>query len=85
MFNYDVFVSYCEHDRGWVLDHFLPNVENNSDLSVCLHERDFQVGLSILENIISCMDRSRTLLMVLSEKFLQSRWCQFEMHLAQHR
>lgn len=30
------------------------------------------------------MDRSRCLLMVISNSFVKSRWCQFEMHLAQY-
>ncbi|XP_013146634.1 PREDICTED: toll-like receptor 6 [Papilio polytes] len=85
IFHYDVFVSYCHEDRGWVLDQLLPHVEVDANVSVCLHERDFMVGLSILENIVSCMDRSKTILLILSQKFLLSQWCQFEMHLAQHR
>lgn len=84
-YTYDVFVSYCDKDRPWVLDHFIPNIESRSDVTICLHERDFQVGLSILENIIQCMDQSRCLLLVISESFLKSNWCSFEMHLAQHR
>lgn len=82
---YDVFVSYCDKDRDWVLDHLIPNMEKRSEVTICLHERDFQVGLSILENIIQCMDQSRCLLLVISESFLKSNWCSFEMHLAQHR
>ncbi|XP_049540929.1 toll-like receptor 13 [Anopheles darlingi] len=85
LFVYDVFVSYSENDRSWVLNELLPNLERSEDIAVCLHERDFKVGVSILENIIHCMDRSRTLLLVMSESFLLSHWCQFEMHLAQHR
>ncbi|CAK1546458.1 unnamed protein product [Leptosia nina] len=85
IFNYDVFVSYCNEDRAWVLDHLLPHVEIDCNISVCLHERDFQVGLSILENIVSCMDRSRSIMLIISKRFLLSQWCQFEMHLAQHR
>ncbi|XP_045529160.1 toll-like receptor 3 [Pieris brassicae] len=85
LFNYDVFVSYCNEDRAWVLDHLLPHVEIDCNISVCLHERDFQVGLSILENIVSCMDRSRSIMLIISRRFLLSQWCQFEMHLAQHR
>lgn len=84
-FIYDVFVSYCDKDREWVLDHLIPNIEKRSEVTICLHERDFQVGLSILENIIQCMDQSRCLLLVISESFLRSNWCSFEMHLAQHR
>jgi TIR domain/Leucine rich repeat len=84
-YSYDVFVSYCDKDREWVLDHLIPNIERRSEVRICLHERDFQVGLSILENIIQCMDQSRCLLLVISESFLKSNWCSFEMHLAQHR
>ncbi|XP_026735066.1 toll-like receptor 13 isoform X3 [Trichoplusia ni] len=85
VFNYDVFVSYCNEDRGWVLEHLLPHIEAECSVSACLHERDFQVGLSILENIVSCMDRSRSIMLIISQRFLLSHWCQFEMHLAQHR
>lgn len=84
-YQYDVFVSYSDNDRAWVLDEMLPSLEQEDLISVCLHERDFEVGYGILENIISCMDRSRCLMLIVSESFLLSRWCQFEMHLAQHR
>lgn len=84
-FLYDVFVSYSDQNRNWVLDEFIPNVEKRESINVCLHERDFQVGFGILENIVSCMDRSRCLLLLVSQNFLSSQWCQFEMNLAQHR
>lgn len=84
-YRFDLFVSYSDKDRDFVLDQLLPNLEKRSEITICLHERDFQVGLSILENIIQCMDQSRCLLLVISESFLKSNWCSFEMHLAQHR
>lgn len=43
-YHYDVFVSYCDENRNWILDEFLPNVEQWRDIKVCLHERDFQVS-----------------------------------------
>lgn len=43
-FTYDVFVSYCEQNRDWIIDEFLTNVEHHRDIKVCLHERDFQVN-----------------------------------------
>lgn len=46
---YDIFISYCQNDRQWVLDELLPNVEKSGDISICLHERDFQVGSEILK------------------------------------
>lgn len=42
-YNYDVFVSYCDENRNWILDEFLPNIDQCRDIKVCLHERDFQV------------------------------------------
>lgn len=82
---YDVFVSYSEQNRNWVLTEFIPNVEKRESINICLHERDFTVGSGILENIITCMDQSRCLLLLISSDFLQSQWCLFEMNLAQHR
>ncbi|XP_017059512.1 toll-like receptor 6 isoform X1 [Drosophila ficusphila] len=82
---YDIFISYCQNDRPWVLNELLPNVEETGDISICLHERDFQIGVTILDNIVSCMDRSYALMLIISSKFLLSHWCQFEMYLAQHR
>lgn len=84
-YNYDVFISYCDKDRSWVLNNLIKNLECDLDIKLCLHERDFQVGMSILENIFSSMDNSRYILLVISHSFLKSNWCQFELHLAQHR
>lgn len=50
-YNYDVFVSYCDENRNWILDEFLPNIEQCRDINVCLHERDFQVVNSVLKHI----------------------------------
>lgn len=43
LFVYDVFASYCDEDRQWVLDELLPQIESHPKISACLHERDFQV------------------------------------------
>lgn len=43
-YNYDVFVSYCDENRNWILNEFLPNIDQCRDIKVCLHERDFQVS-----------------------------------------
>ncbi|XP_065333205.1 toll-like receptor 13 [Cloeon dipterum] len=85
IFIYDVFVSYCDADREWVIKKLLPELEQENNLRVCLHERDFQPGCGILDNIVHCIDKSRSLIIVVSKKSLKSQWCHFEMHLAQHR
>lgn len=45
---YDVFVSYSEQNRDWILDHLLPNIEQRDGINVCLHERDFKVNFPLL-------------------------------------
>ncbi|KAM9717469.1 LOW QUALITY PROTEIN: toll-like receptor 2 [Menidia menidia] len=47
-------------------------------LSLCLHKRDFLPG-RIMENIMSAIERSRRTVFVLSENFVQSDWCRYEL------
>lgn len=115
-FIYDVFVSYSDKDRQWILEEFLPHIEKRSEINVCLHERDFQVHFvhskfKIQLNLASISGRSqhfrkyyilhgsgrnecpicklnknskfsfsqsRCLMLVISDAFLLSHWCQFE-------
>jgi toll-like receptor 2 len=70
---FDGFVSYCAADRSWVMDILLPNLESVKDCySLCLHERDFRLGSFIMDNIVESIEKSRRVLFVLSNSFLQS-------------
>lgn len=42
-FTYDVFISYSDADRAWVLDELITHLEGTADIRVCFHERDFLV------------------------------------------
>jgi len=102
-FEYDLFVSYHNQDRSFIIDQFLPEVEDpeitkneSSDYEVykipgtpcfrvCLHERDFEAGIPITENIVECVDKSRKIVIILTQKYLESQWCLFELNLAYHR
>ncbi|ESO87222.1 hypothetical protein LOTGIDRAFT_107027 [Lottia gigantea] len=79
---YDVFVSYSAAD-DWVLDDLVPQLEGYEGMKLCIHERDFQAGRLIIDNIVESIENSRRVLIVLSNNFVQSEWCQFEMTLAQ--
>lgn len=86
-YQYDVFVSFAGMDEHWVMDELLPNLERRGPpfLRLCLHSRDFQLGLDIVENITSGLYRSRHTLCLLSHHYLRSKWCSLEMKLATHR
>ncbi|PVD39146.1 hypothetical protein C0Q70_01774 [Pomacea canaliculata] len=82
-FTNDVFVSYSEEDRKWVMQELLPVVEGEWNLRACVHERDFIPGKHIVDNIADCVQDSRKILMVFSPDYARSEWCQFELKYCQ--
>ncbi|XP_049645779.1 toll-like receptor 6 [Suncus etruscus] len=80
---FHAFISYSEHDSAWVKNELLPNLEKE-DIQVCLHERNFVPGKSIVENIINCIEKSYKSIFVLSPHFVQSEWCHYELYFAHH-
>lgn len=79
---FHLFVSYSSVDAVWTrgligrLEADLPG------LRVCLHERDFTPGRNVLENMAECIQQSQKVLLVLSQDFVQSRWCLLEADLS---
>ena len=43
-----------------------------------------QIGITVTENIVECIYRSEKFLIVLSDGYIRSQWCNFETHVAQH-
>lgn len=86
-YQYDAFVSYSGTDEPWVMDELLPNLETRGPpfLRLCLHSRDFHLGVDIVENITKSLYRSRHTLCLVSRHYLRSKWCSLEMKLATHR
>ncbi|KAL1790050.1 toll-like receptor 6 [Sigmodon hispidus] len=80
---FHAFVSYSEHDSAWVKNELLPNLEKDG-IQVCLHERNFVPGKSIVENIIHFIEKSYKSIFVLSPHFIQSEWCHYELYFAHH-
>ncbi|XP_004867751.1 toll-like receptor 1 [Heterocephalus glaber] len=80
---FHAFISYSGHDSAWVKKELLPNLEKEN-LQICLHERNFVPGKSILENIINCIEKSYKSIFVLSPNFIRSEWCHYELYFAHH-
>ncbi|XP_041790394.1 toll-like receptor 2 [Chelmon rostratus] len=77
---YDAFVSYSEMDSGWVEAHLVPELEQaEPPLQLCLHKRDFIPGGWILDNIMDAIEKSHRTLFVLSQHFVRSEWCKYEL------
>ena len=82
---YDAFVVYNGTDVGWVKDELLPAMEEDAEFTLCVHDRDWLLGRDIVENIVQSIESSRKTLLVVSNAFAISQWCQLELTLAQHR
>ena len=82
-YRYDVFLAYAEEDMEWVQQELLPVLEEDWQLRVCVHQRDFVPGKHIVDNISDCVSDSDRVLTVFSPHFARSQWCQFELSLCQ--
>ncbi|XP_043827381.1 toll-like receptor 2 [Dromiciops gliroides] len=83
---YDAFVSYSEGDSYWVENFMVQELENfDPPFRLCLHKRDFVPGKWIIDNIIDSIDKSHKTLFVLSESFVKSEWCKYELDFSHFR
>ncbi|XP_052071727.1 toll-like receptor 4 [Mytilus californianus] len=81
-FMYDAFVSYSDEDRAFVLKDCIQNLEEEGNLRLCLHHRDFVPGEDITDNIIHAIESSRKTICIITKSFLQSYYCMFEYNMA---
>ncbi|XP_077326998.1 toll-like receptor 12 [Lithobates pipiens] len=86
-YEYDVFVSYNTNDELWVTEQLLPNLEQKGPpfFKVCIHNRDFEVGRDIVENIMDSIYSSRWTVCIITHNYLQSNWCSLEMRMATYK
>ncbi|XP_067012695.2 toll-like receptor 6 [Anabrus simplex] len=83
---FDAFICYSSHDRRFVLTRLAPLLEKGQErYCLCLHERDFPLGSDIVPNIVNSIQHSRKTIIVLSEHFVENKWCQWELEMANHR
>lgn len=82
IYDYDAFVSYADEEKDFVIQEMTSELEEASDLKLCLHERDFIPGISIGENITKAICNSKKVLCVVTENFLCSQWCMYELEMA---
>ncbi|XP_058015164.1 toll-like receptor 4 [Ahaetulla prasina] len=82
---YDAFVIFSSKDQEWVKQELQQPLEEELPyFRLCLFYRDFIPGVSIITNIIKeGFQTSRKVIAVVTDHFLESRWCNFELEVAQ--
>ncbi|XP_071138727.1 toll-like receptor 6 [Mytilus edulis] len=84
-FEYHAFVVYCDADRHWVHQKCLRKLEQDEGMKLCIHHRDFEIGESITANINNYLEKSWKVVVILSNDFAKSEWCQWEVDVVQER
>ena len=74
---YDAFVCFADDDVDYIHDTILPLLEPSYKL--LLHYRDFPLGSPIIQSIVHGIENSQKILFVVSNAFLESEWCMFEL------
>ncbi|XP_065504705.1 toll-like receptor 4 [Caloenas nicobarica] len=82
---YDAFVIHSSKDQEWVMKELVEPLEGGTPpFHLCLYYRDFIPGVPIVTNIIQeGFLSSRNVIAVISTDFLESKWCSFELDIAQ--
>ena len=79
-----LFISHSSKDFGWVTENLISIIEKHS-IAYSIHNRDFELGKPIVENMADSVYGSRQVLIVLSENYLASNFCREELKMAVQR
>ncbi|XP_061165586.1 toll-like receptor 4 [Saccostrea echinata] len=80
-YRFDAFISYADQDGKFVVK-LVNKIENEYNLRLCIHHRDFIPGTGIMDNITNAIHCSRRTICIMTSHFLDSYWCMFELNMA---
>ncbi|XP_059054726.1 toll-like receptor 4 [Achroia grisella] len=83
-YKYDAFVSYSNEDRAFISEIISHLEENPPYLKLCIYERDFEIGSFISESVLSSINESKYVVLLISNSFARSQWCRWETQLAEY-
>lgn len=79
---YDAFIVYADRDTEWVLEN-APKLERKYKLKFCIPDRDFLPGELIVRSIFESIQKSKRIIVLVSENFIEDGWSHFIMDVAQ--
>ena len=76
---FDAFVLYhFDTDNSFVIDYLQPELEENRNLKLCIHSRNFTPGRDTKDNIEDAIESSNSAIIIMSRGFVDSMWCKEE-------
>ncbi|CAG2203137.1 unnamed protein product [Mytilus edulis] len=81
---FDVFVSYGGDSIPWIKNYFIPKLEDEWKLKICVKDRDFYGGHSFYDAEAESIENSRHVIFLLTPIFKVSQDCLFEIDRVKH-
>ncbi len=84
--HFDAFISYSSKDEHLVVKQLAPVLEKRDPkYKLCVHYRDWKVGACIADTVIESVEKSKRTIIILSDNFVHSEWCQYEFKTAHYQ
>ncbi|CAC5364443.1 unnamed protein product [Mytilus coruscus] len=83
-YQYDVYMSYEGEIVIWIKHVLVPRLEAEWGLTMCIRDRDFLGGESLLDIEAECIQKSRYIIFLITPEFKSSNDCMFELDRAKY-
>lgn len=77
-YEYDGFISYCQSDGSAMADFIEYALKDEAKLTIWRDKHDLKKGNKAVGDIAYGLERSRTVIAIVTEKYLNSPWCMGE-------
>ncbi|CAH1772971.1 unnamed protein product [Owenia fusiformis] len=81
-YDFDGFLSYSSLDKTWAINNIYGQLAGQYGYNICVDDRNFRPGTYLSDIIVESISKSNKIILVISQNFLRSGWCKFEMNLA---
>ncbi|KAK3739656.1 hypothetical protein QZH41_003869 [Actinostola sp. cb2023] len=78
---FDLFISYTSKDFEWVSKRLVPLLEKHKAV-YSIHSKDFEIGKTIVDNMADSVYTCKHVVAVVSEMYLESKFCCVELDMA---
>ncbi|CAC5425731.1 unnamed protein product [Mytilus coruscus] len=83
-YQYDLYMSYEVEIVIWIKDVLAPRLEAEWGLTMCIKDRDFLIGESLLDTEAECIKNSRYIIFLITPEFKSSHECLLELDTAKY-
>ncbi|CAH1793071.1 unnamed protein product, partial [Owenia fusiformis] len=81
-YDFDAFISYSSLDKTWGQATLYATLVGIHHYSICIDDRNFRPGAYISDIIIDAINRSNKVILIITQNFLRSKWCTYELNIA---